>query len=327
MYWRRLANLVGKIRTGLMTEIERHPQALRQGVAAAAVVVITAGGMPALAMRANDQREDADWSARAVAFNEYIKAPGAEGSEPTAQLTLAVQAADYGWRARASTTVAQSDFSGRAITVATRVRGDKIRGKQFQNASYSPAIKSAREQRCLAEAIYYEARGESRNGQMAVAEVVANRVRSSLYPDTFCGVVYQGSERNTGCQFSFTCDGSAAKRPRGAAWREANVIASQVLLGMVNPMTHRATHYHTASIDPYWSASLVETTRIGAHVFYRNPTRQERAVLAASRVRAQVRTEEEAPAEVVETTDVEPVAAPETPDVVASDTTAADVTA
>lgn len=304
MYWRRLTNLVGKIRTGLMTEIERHPQALRQGVAAAAVVVITAGGMPALAMRAHDQREDADWSARAVAFNEFVKAPGAQGAEPSAQLTLAVQAADYGWRARASTTVAQSDFSGRAITVATRVRGDKFTGKTFQNASYSPATKSAREQRCLAEAIYYEARGESRQGQMAVAEVVANRVRSSLYPNTFCGVVYQGSERNTGCQFSFTCDGSAAKRPRGAPWREANVIASQVLLGMVNPVTHRATHYHTASIDPYWSASLVETTRIGAHVFYRNPTRQERAVMAASRSIDRASVDVAAPAEVIEATDV-----------------------
>ncbi|MBT9444993.1 MAG: cell wall hydrolase [Hyphomonadaceae bacterium] len=247
--------------------------------------------MPALAARASDQREDADWSARAVAFNEYLKAPGATGSEPSAQLTLAVQAADYGWRARASTTVAQNDFSGRAITVATRVHGDKIRGKQFQNASYSPATKGAREQRCLAEAIYYEARGESRQGQMAVAEVVANRVRSSLYPNSFCGVVYQGSERNTGCQFSFTCDGSAAKRPRGAPWREANVIASQVLLGMVNPVTNRATHYHTASIDPYWSASLVETTRIGAHVFYRNPTRHERAVMAAARAETRVAEE------------------------------------
>lgn len=282
MYWRRLANLVVKIRTGLMTELERHPQALRQGVAAAAVVVITAGGMPAMAMRANDQREDADWSARAVAFNEYLKAPTADGSEPTARLTLAVQAADYGWRAKASTTVAQNDFSGRAITVSTRLRNDKATGK-FQNASYAPAAKSAREQRCLAEAIYYEARGESRQGQMAVAEVVSNRVRSSLYPDTFCDVVYQGSDRITGCQFSFTCDGSLNKRPRGAAWREANVISSQILMGMIRPVTNRATHYHTASIDPYWSSSLVETTRIGAHVFYRNPTKHERAVMAAAR--------------------------------------------
>jgi len=265
-----------------MTEVERHPQALRQGVAAAAVVVITAGGMPAMAMRANDQRAEADATAQAMAFNEFMKSPREAGAEPSARLTLAVQAADYGWRARASTTLAQSDFSGRAITVATRLPNDKT--PKFQTAAYAPVAKNAREQRCLAEAIYYEARGESRRGQMAVAEVVANRVRSSLYPDTFCDVVYQGHTRVTGCQFSFTCDGSLNKSPRGASWREANVIAQQVLTGVMNAQTHRATHYHTTAIDPYWSSSLVETTRIGAHVFYRTPTKRERAMKAAERM-------------------------------------------
>lgn len=292
-----------------MTELERHPQALRQGVAAAAVVVITAGGMPAMAMRASDQREDADWSARASAFNDYLNAPVEAGGEPAARLTLAVQAADYGWRARASTTVAQADFGGRAITVATQVHSGK--GAKFQTAAYGPSAKSVREQRCLAEAIYYEARGESRIGQMAVAEVVANRVRSSIYPDSFCAVVYQGSDRATGCQFSFTCDGSMNKRPRGAAWREANVIASQVLMGMGRSLTNRATHYHTTAIDPYWSASLVETTRIGAHVFYRNPTKRERALMHAAAV---ARSEAAAPP-VVETapeTAVEEVVQPVT---------------
>lgn len=265
-----------------MTELERHPQALRQGVAAAAVVVITAGGMPALAMRANDQRAEADAAEQAMAFNEFLRAPAEASAEPSARLTLAVQAADYGWRARAATTLAQSDFTGRAITVAARLRNDKT--PKFQTAAYTPAAKSMREQRCLAEAIYYEARGESRRGQLAVAEVVANRVRSSLYPDTFCDVVYQGSHRVTGCQFSFTCDGSLNKRPRGPAWREANLIAQQVLTGVVSAQTHRATHYHTTAIDPYWSSSLVETTRIGAHVFYRTPTKRERALMAAQRI-------------------------------------------
>lgn len=256
-----------------MTELERHPQALRQGVAAAAVVVITAGGMPAMAMRANDQREDADWSSRAVAFNEYLRAPTAAGAEPAARLTLAVQAADYGWRARASTTVAQSDFGGRAITVATRVYGDK--GSKVQSASLR-TVSAAREQRCLAEAIYYEARGESYDGQMAVAEVVVNRARSSVYPSTYCGVVYQGSERTTGCQFTFTCDGSLDRAPRGVAWQQARTIAFEVMMGFARPITHRATHYHTTEVDPIWSGNLVETTRIGSHIFYRFPTRAEK---------------------------------------------------
>jgi len=291
MYWRRLARLVGQIRTGLMTELERHPQALRQGVAAAAVVVITAGGMPAMAMRANEQRAEADAAAQAMAFNEFLRSPTEAGAEPSARLTLAVQSADYGWRASAATTMAQSDFTGRAITVAARLSNDKA--PKFQTAAYAPANKSLREQRCLAEAIYYEARGESRRGQMAVAEVVANRVRSSLYPDTYCDVVYQGHTRVTGCQFSFTCDGSMNKRPRGPAWREANVIAQEVLTGVISAQTHRATHYHTTAIDPYWSSSLVETTRIGAHVFYRTPTKRERAMMAAQRL-------ERAPSEAIE---------------------------
>ena len=285
MFWRRLATLAGQIRTGLMTELERHPQAARQGAAAIAVVVFTAAGMPAMAMRADAQREDADWSARSLAFNAYLNTTENEKSAPGARLAFDVEPAAYGWRARAETMVAEDVFDRQAITVSARLRDNTALAavKPFQPASFRVAAKNTREQNCLAQAIYYEARGESRQGQMAVAEVVSNRTRSGDYPSTVCGVVYQGSERVTGCQFSFTCDGSLKARPRGAAWREANAISAQVLMGMVRPVTHRATHYHTVAIDPYWSASLVETARIGAHVFYRSPTKRERAILAAAR--------------------------------------------
>ncbi len=265
-----------------MTELERHPQAARQGAAAIAVVVFTAAGMPAMAMRADAQREDADWSARSVAFNKYLNGVDSENTATAVRLAFDVEPAAYGWRARAETMVAEDVFDRRAITVSARLRDNSALAgvKPFQPASLRVASKNTREQNCLAQAIYYEARGESRQGQMAVAEVVSNRQRSGIYPNTVCGVVYQGSERVTGCQFSFTCDGSLKARPRGAAWREANAISAQVLMGMVRPVTHRATHYHTVAIDPYWSASLVETARIGAHVFYRSPTKRERAILA-----------------------------------------------
>jgi spore germination cell wall hydrolase CwlJ-like protein len=265
-----------------MTELERHPQAMRQGAAAVAVVVFTAAGMPAMAMRAEDQRADADWNARALAFNDYLQqSEGAATDAADVRMTFDVEPAMYGWRARAETMVAENAFEGKAILVSARMRDNSALAavKPFQPASFRTAAKNSREQRCMAEAIYYEARSESRQGQLAVAEVVVNRVRSKFYPDTICGVVYQGSERSTGCQFSFTCDGSMKARPRGAAWREANALASQVLMGAVRPVTHRATHYHTTAIDPYWSASLVETTRIGAHVFYRLPTKRERAII------------------------------------------------
>ena len=124
---------------------------------------------------------------------------------------------------------------------------------------------------CLAEAVYYEARSESAQGQMAVAEVVMNRVRSPHFPKTICGVVFQGQYRDTGCQFTFTCDGSKRRAPRGEAWDRARAVALHVAMGFNKPITNKATHYHTDYVDPYWSAGLVETAEIGTHIFYRFP--------------------------------------------------------
>lgn len=124
---------------------------------------------------------------------------------------------------------------------------------------------------CLAEAVYYEARSESTVGQLAVAEVVMNRVANPHYPKTVCGVVFQGQYRETGCQFTFTCDGSRAIRPRGVEWDRARDIALHVLLGLNTPVTNKATHYHTDYVNPYWAAGLVETGVIGTHIFYRFP--------------------------------------------------------
>jgi hypothetical protein len=124
---------------------------------------------------------------------------------------------------------------------------------------------------CLSEAVYYEARSEDTIGQIAVAEVVMNRVANPHYPKTVCGVVFQGQYRETGCQFTFTCDGSRAIRPRGESWDRARDIALHVLLGLNKPLTNKATHYHTDYVNPYWAAGLVETGVIGTHIFYRFP--------------------------------------------------------
>lgn len=296
-----------------MTELERHPQAARQGAAAIAVVVFTAAGMPAMAMRADAQRDDADWTARSMAFNKYLNSGDSEKAVTT-RLAFDVAPSAYGWRARAESMIAEDTFDRKAVFVSASLRDNSALAavKPFQPASLRVASKNSREQNCLAQAIYYEARGESRQGQMAVAEVVSNRARSGIYPSTVCGVVYQGSERSTGCQFSFTCDGSLNSRPRGAAWREANALSAEVLMGLVRPVTNRATHYHTASVDPYWSANLVETARIGAHVFYRLPTRRERAILAETRDAA--RASEDAPADAAaDTADAPAPQQPEAP--------------
>ena len=125
------------------------------------------------------------------------------------------------------------------------------------------------EQNCLAKAVYYEARSESRSGQMAVAEVVLNRVKSKHYPNSVCGVVYQGSGRTTGCQFSFMCDGSMNKMPNGKLWKKSLDIAAFMYTYDGKPFTHGATHYHTTAINPKWSANLRFDRQIGTHKFYR----------------------------------------------------------
>lgn len=129
------------------------------------------------------------------------------------------------------------------------------------------------ERTCLAQAIYYEARSESRVGQLAVADVVLNRVASPVYPDTICEVVFQGSTRRTGCQFSFTCDGSMKARLNERKWREAEMLAGGVLAGIRKPVSRQATHYHADYVSPVWADTLTPTAVIGTHKFYRFPNR------------------------------------------------------
>jgi hypothetical protein len=123
---------------------------------------------------------------------------------------------------------------------------------------------------CLAQAVWYEAASESEAGQRAVAQVVLNRVAHPAWPGSVCGVVYQGSARATGCQFTFTCDGSLRRKPGGASWQRARKIAGEALGGSVYAPVGHATHYHTLWVAPYWAASLDHVGTIGAHRFYRN---------------------------------------------------------
>ncbi len=131
-------------------------------------------------------------------------------------------------------------------------------------------IDHARAHRCLAEAIWYEAASESEAGKRAVAQVVLNRVSHPAWPGSVCGVVYQGSQRRTGCQFTFTCDGSLARPARGPSWETAKRIANEALGGAVYAPIGHATHYHTLFVNPYWAKTLDHVGTIGAHHFYRN---------------------------------------------------------
>jgi Cell Wall Hydrolase len=121
---------------------------------------------------------------------------------------------------------------------------------------------------CLTQAVYYEAASESPEGQRAVAQVVINRVRDPRYPASVCGVVYQGSERRTGCQFTFTCDGALARKPDPFLFARARMVAVQALSGRVEASVGLATHYHTKQVVPVWRTDLVKLRTIGAHIFY-----------------------------------------------------------
>jgi hypothetical protein len=122
---------------------------------------------------------------------------------------------------------------------------------------------------CLTAAVYYEARSESFEGQRAVAQVVLNRARHPAFPRNICGVVYQGSKRRTGCQFSFTCDGSLRARRDPAAWASARRVAVAALAGSVYGPVGHATHYHASYVQPWWAASLKRAVSVGSHIFYR----------------------------------------------------------
>ena len=123
---------------------------------------------------------------------------------------------------------------------------------------------------CLAEAVYFEARGESYRGQVAVAQVVLNRVHSSLYPSTICGVVYQNQSKRNACQFSFACDGISDKVNEPVAWKTAKEVAEKVLRGeLYLTEVANATHYHASYVRPDWAGNMRRMTKIGLHIFYR----------------------------------------------------------
>lgn len=121
---------------------------------------------------------------------------------------------------------------------------------------------------CLAAATWYEA-GDDAVGQRAVAQVVINRMRHPAFPKSICGVVFQGQERRTGCQFTFTCDGAMTRMPSPAAWDRARDIARKALNGGVFGKVGHSTHYHTDWVVPYWSASLDKVAEVDTHLFFR----------------------------------------------------------
>lgn len=134
----------------------------------------------------------------------------------------------------------------------------------------APVEVSDREKWCLATAIYFEARGEAYRGQVAVAQVVMNRVKDHRYPDTICGVVFQNQNKRNACQFSFACDGIPEVISEREPWVQAEDIAQRYLDGeLYLTEVGTATHYHATYVRPTWAPRMEKVTQIGLHVFYK----------------------------------------------------------
>lgn len=129
---------------------------------------------------------------------------------------------------------------------------------------------------CLAEALYFEARGESVKGQFAVAEVIMNRVDSGDFPDTICGVIHQGTGRKFQCQFTYTCDGKPEHVADQTTFARVDKVARLMAQGAPRRLTDKATFYHSRAVSPRWSRVFERTASIGVHHFYRKPTQVSR---------------------------------------------------
>lgn len=255
-----------KLRPANMVKVFADAQARRSamhvacGLSAMAVVMVAA---PALELQTEEQGARNEWRLRAHAFLEaYDPEDGIES--------------DYRFGPLAARRAGDMSVSDRDAWAPFQT---------FTPVHFENAERLRRDLHCLATAVYYESRNEAVLGQLAVAEVVLNRVRHRLYPNNVCAVVYEGTDRSTGlsiygtnmsCQFSFTCDGSERRFPvRGRPWETAQQVAAHAMMGFSESVTQDATHYHANYVSPYWAPRLVHTRTIGAHIFYRFPTSQE----------------------------------------------------
>lgn len=149
------------------------------------------------------------------------------------------------------------------------------RSVDYNNAFLTslPTATGGPQWKCLSEALYFEARGETAKGLFAVAEVIMNRVDSPDYPNSLCGVINQGTGRKYACQFTYTCDGRPEVISEPGSWRRVGKVARLLMDGADRDLTDGATHYHTTAVNPSWARVFPRTASYGVHRFYRQPTR------------------------------------------------------
>ncbi|MVO16713.1 cell wall hydrolase [Rhodobacteraceae bacterium CY05] len=174
----------------------------------------------------------------------------------------------------------QRDQSASAAAPKRRQRGFLFFGRKpakVEPITYTtawldsqPAASGDANFECLAQTLYFEARGETVKGQFAVAEVVMNRVASAQFPNSVCGVIKQGTGRRHQCQFSYTCDGRSEAIGERQSYERVAKVARAVLDGNAQELTEGATYYHTTAVRPRWSRTFTNTAQIGVHLFYRD---------------------------------------------------------
>jgi spore germination cell wall hydrolase CwlJ-like protein len=203
------------------------------------------------------------------------------GSVAAVAITVGPEGRQHSWlhnghfAKEAETSPRSQSFPGVDGATPARTANAELALRQATLAKAEPfhysgtGVYRTRAAECLAAAAWYEV-GDDPTGQRAVIQTVINRVTSPSFPNSFCGVVFQGSELPTGCQFTFTCDGSLKRRhPSAAAWKRALSLAQQALDGFVDRSVGTATHYHASYVTPWWSGHLERLATVGPHIFYR----------------------------------------------------------
>ena len=196
------------------------------------------------------------------------------GEEPTI-VTPGATAADPDMKIMASLPTAADEpkpvESGESVAAKGEVNSDNQRAKTpAERLGLFDEKSRAKSEKCLAEAVYFEARGEAVRGQIAVAQVVMNRTFSGFYPNTVCGVVYQNKHHHLACQFTFACDNIADVVREPDMWDRAKKIAKAMLDGQLwLPEVDKSTHYHAYWVRPSWVSEMKKMYKFGVHTFYR----------------------------------------------------------
>jgi spore germination cell wall hydrolase CwlJ-like protein len=249
-----------------MTDQEQREVFIRGGMIAVCAVTASVS-LPVISSSQANLRAEAEYRAEAERFAMYQDAGLAvrtEAHTPALLDTPWLRTVEYTLKRDPDSSMsryAMRDRDGAALETLASFRAAEIQRAETIDS----------ELMCMAQAVYYESAREPLEGQLAVAEVIANRMKDHRYPDTACGVVFQGATRTTGCQFTFTCDGAMRTKPKGENWERAKRIAAHVLMNLNEERTGGATHYHATYVDPIWNSGLIQTSQVGLHIFYRFP--------------------------------------------------------